>query len=187
MVKKFLLILLTLILLVSCVGCHQDPPPVTPNVLVVYFSATGTTRRVAEEVARVLNCDIFEIQPEQPYTKEHLDWTNKNSRTSVEVNTDDCRPAVATKPDVKPYDVIFVGFPIWWYIAPKIINTFLEQYDLTGKTVVPFATSGGSSFGQTNEKLQPSCHGAKLLPGKVFSSFASERELENWVKNTLRR
>ena len=156
-------------------------------ILVTYFSPTGNTKLLASRLAKVVKGDLLEIVPQQPYTKEHLDWTNKNSRTSVEVNTDDCRPAVATKPDVKPHDVIFVGFPIWWYAAPKIINTFLEQYDLTGKTVVPFATSGGSSFGQTNEKLQPSCHGAKLLLGKVFSSFASERELENWVKNTLRR
>lgn len=156
-------------------------------ILVTYFSPTGNTKRLASRLAKVVKGDLLEIVPQQPYTKEHLDWTNKNSRTSVEANTDDCRPAVATKPDVKPYDVLFVGFPIWWYAAPKIINTFLEQYDLTGKTVVPFATSGGSSFGQTNEKLRPSCHGAKLLPGKVFGSFASERELENWVKNTLRR
>lgn len=111
-------------------------------ILVTYFSPTGNTKRLASRLAKVVKGDLLEIVPQQPYTQEHLDWTNKNSRTSVEVNTDDCRPAVATKPDVKPYDVIFVGFPIWWYTAPKIINTFLEQYDLTGKTVVPFATSG---------------------------------------------
>lgn len=134
MVKKFLLILLTLILLVSCVGCHQDLPPATPNVLVVYFSATGTTRRVAEEVARVLNCDIFEIQPEQPYTEEDLDYTNSQSRTYIEQHDDSARPETANAvQDIQKYDTIFLGYPLWFGQAPKIISTFFGKLRFDGQ------------------------------------------------------
>ena len=116
------------------------------------------------------------------YTKADLDWTDKNSRSTIEMNDPASRPVIAGKRDnMDEYDTIFVGFPIWWYVAPTIINTFLESYDLTGKTVIPFATSGGSGMGKTNEKLQPSCPNAKLLEGKRFDANVSKAELAAWV------
>lgn len=150
--------------------------------LVAYFSATGTTAQLAKELAKAANADLFEIKPVYPYTSADLDWTNKNSRSTVEMENLSSRPQIANAVSgMDKYDVIFVGFPIWWYIAPTIINTFLEQYDLTGKVVVPFATSGGSSMGKTNEHLAPSCKGAKLKEGKRFSSRATAAELKSWA------
>lgn len=152
--------------------------------LVAYFSATGTTTKVAELLADAVGADIFEIQPEIPYTTADLDWHNKNSRSSIEMKDDSSRPAIASKRDnMHEYDTIFVGFPIWWYVAPTIINTFLESYDMTGKTIIPFATSGGSGIGDTNKKLTPSCSGAKLLEGNVFKSNVSLKELDDWSKS----
>ena len=137
--------------------------------LVTYFSASGITAKVAENLADAIGADIFEIQPEVPYTKADLNWMDKKSRSTIEMSDPTSRPAIAAKRDnMDEYDTIFVGFPIWWYIAPIIINTFLESYDLKGKTIIPFATSGGSDMGKTNEKLAPSCPGAKLLHGKVL-------------------
>lgn len=154
--------------------------------LVAYFSATGTTENLAKILAQAVDGDLFEIKPKKPYTAEDLDWTNKHSRSSVEMADLSSRPEVAEKLDnMKDYDVIFVGFPIWWYIAPTIINTFLEQYDLTGKVIVPFATSGGSEMGKTNEKLAVSCNGAKLVEGKRFKSNASVQELKTWAENLI--
>ncbi len=125
------------------------------KTLVAYFSATGTTRRAAKKIAREHDADLFEIEPVQPYTKADLDWTNKQSRTSLEMNDKNSRPAIKDKQlDVALYDSIYVGFPIWWYIAPTIINTFLEKYPLDGKTVIPFATSGGSSINKSAENLK---------------------------------
>ena len=141
--------------------------------LVAYFSASGITAKVAENLADAIGADIFEIQPEVPYTKADLNWMDKKSRSTIEMSDPTSRPAIATKRDnMDEYDTIFVGFPIWWYVAPTIINTFLESYDLKGKTIIPFATSGGSDMGKTNEKLAPSCPDAKLLHGKVFDSYA---------------
>lgn len=152
--------------------------------LVAYFSASGVTAKVAESLAEAIDADIFEISPEAPYTPADLNWQNKKSRSSIEMQDPTSRPRIAAKRDnMADYDTIFVGFPIWWYIAPTIINSFLESYDLTGKTVIPFATSGGSGMGQTNEKLLPSCLGAKLLTGKVFKSSASKVELADWVEH----
>lgn len=125
------------------------------TTLVAYFSATGTTKRAAEQIAKEQNADLFEIEPVQPYTAEDLDWTNKQSRSSVEMNDKNSRPAIKDKPlDVSKYDTIYVGFPIWWYIAPTIVNTFLEKYPLDGKTVIPFATSGGSSITKSADNLK---------------------------------
>lgn len=152
--------------------------------LVAYFSASGVTAKVAETLADALGADIYEIAPKVPYTAADLDWRNKNSRSSVEMQDESSRPEIEGKRDnMDEYDTIFVGFPIWWYVAPTIINTFLESYDLTGKTVVPFATSGGSGMGKTNEKLQPSCAGAKLLEGKVFKSRVGKDELSSWAES----
>lgn len=151
--------------------------------LVAYFSPTGTTKALAERLAKAIDADVFEIEPEVPYTKADLDWMDKNSRSTVEMNGLTSRPRVAKKcANIADYDVIFVGFPIWWYIAPTIINTFLESYDLTGKTIVPFATSGGSGMGKTNEKLADSCKGARLLEGKVLSRTASDAQLTAFAK-----
>ena len=154
--------------------------------LVAYFSATGTTARVAEKLSDAIGADLFEIAPEVPYTKKDLDWMNKESRSSIEMRDEKSRPEIAVKRDnMAEYDVIFVGFPIWWYVAPTIINTFLESYDLTGKTVIPFATSGGSGMGKTNEKLSVSCKGGKLLEGKVFKENVGSTELLEWATQII--
>ena len=150
--------------------------------IVAYFSASGVTAKVAERLSEAIGAELFSIEPEIPYTKADLDWMDKKSRSTMEMNDPSSRPAIAKKcENMKDYDTVFVGFPIWWYVAPTIINTFLESYDLAGKTVVPFATSGGSGMGRTNEKLMPSCQGAKLLEGKVFKSNVSAAELTEWV------
>lgn len=150
--------------------------------LVAYFSASGVTAKLAKRLADAVDADIFEIKPEKPYTTADLDWTNKKSRSSVEMSDKSFRPAVAEKLDnIADYDTIYVGFPIWWYVAPTIINTFLEQYDLTGKTIIPFATSGSSRMGKTNSELAPSCKGAILKEGKHFEENADEIELKKWA------
>lgn len=152
--------------------------------LVAYFSATGTTTKVAELLADAIGADIFEIQPEIPYTTADLNWHDKHSRSSLEMSDESSRPAISYKRDnMDDYDTVFVGFPIWWYVAPTIINTFLESYDMKGKTIIPFATSGGSGMGATNKMLAPSCPGAKLLEGKVFKSNVSIAELADWENN----
>ena len=150
--------------------------------LVAYFSASGVTAKVAQTLAEAIGADIFEIAPKIPYTKADLNWMDKNARSTIEMNDPSSRPEIAAKCDkMSEYDTIFVGFPIWWYVAPTIINTFLESYNLTGKTIIPFATSGTSGMGKTNEKLAPSCKGAKLLEGKRFDSCVSGKELAAWA------
>lgn len=152
------------------------------KVLVAYFSASGVTAKLAEKLAAAVGGDLHEIQPQTPYTDEDLDWENKKSRSSIEMNDKAFRPAVANKVNnMADYKTVFVGFPIWWYVAPTIINTFLEQYDFSGKTIVPFATSGSSGMGRTNEELQASCKGAELLEGRRFAADAGEAELKQWV------
>lgn len=154
------------------------------KTLVAYFSASGVTAKAAWKLAEAAGADLYEIKPEVPYTSADLNWTDKKSRSSVEMNDPSSRPAIMEKlPDMEKYDVIFVGFPIWWYVAPTIINTFLESYDFSGKTIVPFATSGGSGLGRTNEKLKPSCPGAILLKGKVLNGGISEGALKKWVED----
>jgi len=151
--------------------------------LVAYFSASGVTAKVAEKLSEAIGADLYAIEPEVPYTKADLDWMDKKSRSTIEMNNPASRPAIAGKRDnMNDYDTVFVGFPIWWYVAPTIINTFLESYDLTGKTIIPFATSGGSDMGKTNEKLMPSCKGAKLLDGKVFKASVSGADLAKWAE-----
>ena len=154
------------------------------KILVAYFSASGVTANIAKVLSQVLMSDIFEIKPETPYTDVDLDWRNDKSRSSIEMKDLSFRPAIANKVEnMEQYDIIYVGFPIWWYIAPTIINTFLEQYDLTGKTIIPFATSGGSGMGKTNEKLQPSCPDAILLDGKVLHQNTTTGEISVWTEN----
>lgn len=152
--------------------------------LVAYFSASGVTAKLAKTLAAAIGADLFEILPEKPYSAADLDWTNKESRSTIEMNDKSFRPAVANRVEnMAEYDAVYVGFPIWWYVAPTIINTFLEQHDLTGKTIVPFATSGGSGMGGTNKALAPSCKGAKLLEGKVFKLSASADALRTWAES----
>ncbi len=151
--------------------------------LVAYFSASGVTAKVAEKLSEAIGADLYAIEPEVPYTKADLDWMDKKSRSTIEMSNPASRPAIAGKRDnMNDYDTVFVGFPIWWYVAPTIINTFLESYDLTGKTIIPFATSGGSDMGKPNEKLLPSCKGAKLLDGKVFKASVSGADLAKWAE-----
>ena len=150
--------------------------------LVAYFSASGVTAKVAENLSDALGADLFEIVPKVRYTKTDLDWRDKTSRSTIEMNDPSSRPEIeALRDNIVEYDTIYVGFPIWWYVAPTIINTFLESYDLAGKTIIPFATSGGSGMGKTNEKLEASCPGAMLKTGKVFSVNATRQELADWA------
>lgn len=153
------------------------------KTLVAYFSASGQTAKLAKTLAGVTGGDLFEIAPETAYTAADLDWMDKKSRSTIEMKNPKSRPAIAGKvADMAQYDTVFVGFPIWWYQAPRIIETFLESYDFSGKTVIPFATSGGSGMGGTNKALAPSCTGARLLEGKVFRSNTSTDTLREWVK-----
>lgn len=150
--------------------------------LVAYFSASGVTRDVAQKLAEAANADLYEITPEVPYTEADLDWRDENARSTVEMNQPSFRPAITGRVEnMEKYDTVFVGFPIWWYVAPTIINTFLESYDLTGKKIVPFATSGGSGMGETNQKLKASCGQALLIDGKILNSGMSRDFLAAWV------
>lgn len=150
--------------------------------LVAYFSASGVTAEVAKTLAEAVGADLFEIKPSVPYTKADLNWTDRSSRSSVEMADPASRPEISARcENIGDYDTVFVGFPIWWYIAPTIVNTFLESCDLNGKTVVPFATSGGSGMGKTNEALAPSCKGARLLEGKVFRRNVGRDTLAAWA------
>ena len=151
--------------------------------LVAYFSASGVTAKVAETLAEAIGADIFEIEPKVPYTEVDLNWMDKKARSTIEMSNPASRPEIAVKRDnMKDYDIIFVGFPIWWYVAPTIINTFLESYDFSGKTVVLFATSGGSGMGETLKKLAPSCPNAKLIEGKVFRRSTGREQLAAWAE-----
>ena len=157
------------------------------KTLVAYFSAGGMTEQLAKTPAEAIGADLFEIRPAVPYTEADLNWRDPAARSTVEMADPHSRPAIAAGcAHLDAYDTVFVGFPIWWYVAPTIVNTFLESGDLTGKTVVPFATSGGSGMGQTNEKLRPSCPGATLRTGKVWPIDASRAELVAWAEKQMR-
>jgi len=154
--------------------------------LVAYFSASGVTAQLASVLAEAIGADLYEIKPETPYTKADLNWMNPKSRSSVEMKDQTSRPQISGScENIADYDTVFVGFPIWWYVAPTVINTFLEAYDLTGKTIVPFATSGGSGMGKTNEKLSQSCKGAKLVDGKIWKKNAKPDELKAWAESII--
>ena len=153
------------------------------NVLVAYFSATGTTAKAAKALANAVGGDLYEIKPAVPYTNADLNWMDKGSCSSVEMKDAHSRPALAdTDAPVAGHDVIFLGFPVWWYVAPTILNTFLEAYDVTGKTIVLFATSGGSGLGKSAAGLRPSAPGAKIVDGKLLNGRLSEAELKAWVE-----
>lgn len=150
--------------------------------LVTYFSAGGITRKAAEILAGAAGADLYEIRPQIPYTAADLNWMDKNSRSSVEMNDSASRPALAdTTAGIEEYDVIFVGFPIWWYTAPAIIRTFLETYDFSGKIIVPFATSGGSGFGKTAETLREIVPAASVKDGKILNGRIDAGELKKWA------
>ena len=151
--------------------------------LVAYFSASGTTRKIAEMIAQAAEADMYEIMPKQPYSKADLNWMDKKSRSSVEMNDKKSRPKIMdTDAQINGYDEVILGFPIWWYVAPTIINTFLESYDFTGKKIVLFATSGGSGFGNTISELKPSAPNAVIVEGKVFNK-TTKQEIAEWVKH----
>ena len=156
------------------------------KTLVAYFSASGMTRSIAENLANGIGADLFEIVPENPYTNADLNWQNSKSRSSVEMKDRNCRPAIASKAEaMDQYDVVFVGFPIWWYREPSIIDTFMEAYDFSGKTVVPFATSGGSGLGEAPRNMQALAKGANVVNGKRFSVTASGQELKAWAEGYI--
>lgn len=152
------------------------------KVLVAFFSASGSTSKLASTLAAAANADLYEIRPAVPYERKDLNWMDKKARTTVEMQDPNCRPAMAdSDAPIAGVDVVFLGFPIWWYREPSIIDSFLDAYDFSGKTVVPFLTSGGSELGEGQERIEKFAGGAKVLRGKRFSSRASESELKAWV------
>ncbi|HJB55604.1 flavodoxin [Olsenella sp. An188] len=150
--------------------------------LVAYFSATGTTARAATRLAQAIGADLFEIVPERPYSAADLNWNDKSSRSSVEMANESCRPAIASLVDnMDDYDTVYVGFPVWWYVEPRIVDTFLEAHDLAGKTVVPFATSGGSGLGRAPQRMAELAPGARVAEGRMLNGNPGLDELRDWV------
>ena len=154
------------------------------KLLVAYFSASGITARAAEKLAKAAGADLYEIKPAIPYTRKDLDWTDKKSRSTVEMKDKAFRPELADHDaPVGNYDTILLGFPVWWYTAPTIINTFLEAYDFTGKKIVLFATSGGSGLGRADQDLAASCPGAQIIKGRLLNGNFSEGDLRRWAES----
>lgn len=151
--------------------------------LVAYFSATGTTEGAANALAKAARADLYRITPAQPYSSRDLNWNNSSSRSSVEMGNDSARPALAqVAPDLSPYDVVFVGLPIWWYVEPRIVDTFLESCDLSGKAVVPFATSGSSGITRAASRMRDIVPQARVLDGRMMNDRPSTSELEAWIR-----
>ena len=156
------------------------------KALVAYFSASGVTKELSENLAGAIGADLFEIIPAEPYTDADLNWRDKNSRSSIEMNDRSCRPAIASKvEDMTQYDVIFIGFPVWWYREPSIIDTFAEEYDFGGKTIIPFATSGISGIGESGKNIGELAKDAHVFNGKRFKANASADELKAWASEWL--
>ena len=152
------------------------------KVLVAYFSASGVTARTAKEMADAVGADLYEIRPEQPYSSADLNWMDKKSRSTLEMNDPDCRPAIAEPvQDMAQYDTVLIGFPIWWYVEPRIVDTFLESYDFSGKTMIPFATSGGSGIGKAEKSLQAHCPNAVWKKGKLLNGA----DAAAWARSAL--
>ncbi len=179
-----------LLCLVACQSCAQkketnkveNEMKSEKKVLVAYFSATGTTRAVAEQLASVMDGDLHEIKPEKSYTSADLNWHDKQSCSTVEMHDRSSRPAITGKIDnMADYDVVFIGFPIWWYTAPTIVNTFIESYDFQGKILIPFATSGGSTIAKSNQDLKTTYPNLNWQEGRLLNSV-SDTELEKWKK-----
>lgn len=154
------------------------------KALVAYFSASsGRTKQTAEELSRIIGADLFEIEPTQPYTKADLNWMDKNSRSTLEMNDESARPAIArTVGSMADYDVVFVGFPVWWYVEPRIIDTFLEAHDLAGKTIVPFATSGGSGLGKAPQRMQSLVPDATVTEGRLLNGRLDPTSIRTWAE-----
>lgn len=151
------------------------------KILVAYFSASGVTERAAKEIAAAVNGDLYKITPAQPYTAADLDWTDKNSRSTKEMRDAACRPAIAGMPaDLAAYGTVFIGFPVWWYVEPRIVDTFLESYDFAGKTLIPFATSGGSGIAGAEKSLRQHCPAAAWKSGRLVRGDAA-----SWAKSAL--
>lgn len=154
------------------------------TTLVAYFSATGTTARAAHAIADAIGADLYEIAPAEPYTSADLNWNDRASRSSREMNDESCRPAIAgTVENMDAYDTVFVGFPVWWYVEPRIIDTFLESYDFAGKTVVPFVTSGGSGLGRAPQRMQQIAAGSTVTGGKLLNGRQSADALRAWAES----
>ena len=152
------------------------------QILVAYFSPTGTTKKVAEELAALENADLFEIVPAQPYTAEDMDWRNEKSRSSVEMADPNARPAMAGSCNIDAYDTVMIGFPIWWGREPSVVDTFLDSADFSGKTIVPFCTSGGNGMGNTSERINNlTGRKAKVLEGKRYGGVVSMKDLKIWM------
>ena len=188
--KKTLLILFTGLIFLGCLALlagfsakEKDEKIMTnKKILVSYFSATGTTKNVAQKLASATGADLFEIKPLKPYTNTDLDWRDEQSRSSLEMKDSTSRPQIASKiEDISKYDIVFVGFPIWWYREPSIIDTFIESYDFSNKTIIPFATSGTSLMGDSAQNIQKLAPDAKVLEGKRFPSNVSEEVLKDWA------
>ena len=209
--KKIITILLSLFMILSFAACgnsedqtgqgnveNTDTPELQPTetnalanaeapdvqetkVLVAYFSATNTTEGVAEHIASGLNADIYEIVPEEPYTDADLNYNDNNSRTTIEMNDPNARPAISgSVEDMGQYDIVFIGYPIWWGEAPRIVSTFIESYDFSGKTIVPFCTSGSSGIGSSATNLEQLTDGADWLSGKRFNGSDSQETVMEW-------
>ncbi len=161
---------------------EKDDSSDTVEILVAYFSATNTTEGVAKNIAESLNADLYEITPETPYTSEDLNYNDDNSRSTIEMNDPDSRPAISgSVENMEQYDIVFIGYPIWWGEAPRILSTFVESYDFSDKTVVPFCTSGGSGIGSSASNLEKMTSGAEWLPGMRFSGSASRDSAAEWI------
>lgn len=185
--KKFIRVCMAIIVLgLLSFNAQAEESSMKGKILVAYFSATKTTEGVAQKLAAVTGADLFEIEPEQLYTDADLDWRNDQSRSSIEMNDRSSRPAIASKvEDMGKYDVVFIGFPIWWGREPSIIDTFIETYDFSNKTIVPFVTSGSSDIGDTGKIMQSLVPKAKVLEGKRFPGNVSEDELKEWAAEWL--
>ncbi len=182
--KKLISVLTALILAVSCLplSLAEEAAKPSSHILVVYFSATGTTKGVAENLAEGLSADLYEIVPEEPYTEADLNYNDRTSRTSVEMDDFTCRPAVAGElPDLSGYDTILIGYPIWWGDVPRVVSTFVEQADLTGKTLAVFFTSGGSGLGNSMKHLEEQAGAGTWLEGKRFSGGATVEDVTAWA------
>ena len=187
--KLFLMIcLMTILCAFSVVSAEQveQSPVEERDVLVVYFSATGTTKGVAEKIAELTDADIFEIVPAEPYTSADLNWNDRNSRTSVETDDPSCRPEIDGEPvDLEGYSTIFIGYPIWWGDIPRIMSTFVESYEFGEITMIPFCTSGGSGVGQSDKHLEEQAGSGKWLKGTRLQGNISEEALMSWISEKI--
>lgn len=184
--KHLALIIMSLFSLGGSLSAQQTTNETNKKVLVAYFSCTGTTEKVANTIAEAVNGKLYRITPATPYTSADLDWNNKKSRSSVEMADEKSRPALSGEAiSLKDYDVVFLGYPIWWDVCPRPVNTFLEKYDFTGKTVIPFATSGGSSITNSVRQFKKLYPKIKWGEGKLFNSGA--KQAGNWSKQIIEK